>query len=171
MRPPYVPVARMPRRPGERREPLPFFRVPPPLAAKAAERGLDLRCAVELCLEQALLVRDLDELGRLSIYPQLLEIAAATRMKRALPAPKARYVQMLLAASGGLPVAVSTEPRTSDAIIDVPLRLFPRVLDVVEGTAFGATALDDAVRLEIASVSDGRSMVEWAALTALRLSP
>ena len=53
----------------------------------------------------------------------------------------------------------------------MPLRLFPRIADVVdELVAHGATELDEALGLEIAASSAGRTMSEWAAFAALRLS-
>jgi hypothetical protein len=170
-RAPYVPSSRMPRRPGERREPLTLPGLPPGLTTAAARYGLDVGCVAELCLERSLLVRDLRELGRSAMYPRLIETAAVTGIRRALPAARARYIQMLLAATHRGPSGAEREPATTDVVIDVPLRLFPRVLDVVADTAFEPTEVRDALKFEIAAASEGRSMSEWAALTTLRLSP
>jgi hypothetical protein len=159
----------LPRRPGERREPLLLHGVPRSLASAAAERGLELGCAIELCLERALVLRDLEAVGRASLYPRLLALAEPARVRRALPQAKARYLQFLVGARersrGG-----SHDGCGGDVTIDVPLRLFPRVVDVAEDADLDATALCEALRLEIAAVSDGRTMSEWAALAALALS-
>jgi hypothetical protein len=165
----YVPPRRLPRRPGERREPLALTNLPTAFAVAATASQLELGCAAELCLEHALVVRDLSELGRSDLYPPLLELAGSARVRPGLPTAKARYLQMLLAArerSGFMP---DSERGGNDTVVDVPLRLFPRVLDVVN-EGFDAQQLDEAIRLEVAAVADGRTMSEWAALSALRLS-
>jgi hypothetical protein len=169
-RPPYIPARRLPRRPGERREPLVVPLLPHALTQAAAERGLDLGCAVELCLERALVVRDLADVGVASLYPRLLALASTTRVRRALPPAKARYLQVLLAALDHRSELTAEEHGASEAVIDIPLRLFPRVVDVVPSAQLDASALDEALRLEVAAVGSGRSMSEWAALAALGLS-
>ena len=168
-RPPYFPSRRLPRRPGERREPLALPVLPDEFAAAVKARGLELACAIELCLERALVLRDLADLGLTAAYPKLLAAAAETPIRRALAPAKANYLQMLIAALDH-PVTHDGERTRTDAIVDVPLRLFPRVLDVAEAALLGPDELAQALRLEIASTSDGRTMSEWAALAALRLS-
>jgi hypothetical protein len=165
----YVPPRRLPRRPGERREPLALTNLPTAFAAAATASQLELGCGVELCLERALVVRDLSELGRTDLYPPLLELAASARVRRGLPTARARYLQMLLAARDWPGFMPDSERGGSDTVVDVPLRLFPRVLDVVN-ESFDAQQLEEAIRLEVAAVADGRTMSEWAALSALRLS-
>jgi hypothetical protein len=167
-RPPYIPPRRMTRRPGERREPL-SVQVPLVLAAAAAERQLDAACAAELCLERALVVADLAALGRSGLYKPLLVAAPEATVTRPLPGAKARYLQMLLAAR--LYKRATADTTDGNSVVDVPLRLFPRVIEVVDQlTASGDAELAEALELEIAAVSDGRTMCEWAALAALRLS-
>jgi hypothetical protein len=165
----YVSPRRLPRRPGERREPLALPNLPTALVVAATASQLELGCAIELCLESALVVRDLSELDLSDLYPPLLELAASARVRRGLPTAKARYLQMLLAARERPGFMSDSERGGSDAVVDVPLRLFPRVLDVVN-ECFDARQLDEAIRLEVAAVADGRTMSEWAALSALRLS-
>jgi hypothetical protein len=145
-------------------------RLPGALASAAAARNLDLGCAVELCLERALVVRDLADVGLLATYPRLLEFAGSARVERALPPSKSRYLQMLLAALDR-PTPLDRDGDATDAVIDVPVRLFPRVLDLGDGSPLGACELDEALRLEVAAASNGRPMSEWAAVAALRLSP
>jgi hypothetical protein len=164
-----VPPRRLPRRPGERREPLALPNLPTALVVAATASQLELGCAIELCLERALVVRDLSELGRSDLYPPLLELVASARIRRGLPTAKARYLQTLLAARERPGFMPDSERGGSDTVVDVPLRLFPRVLDVVN-EGFDAQQLDEAIRLEVAAVADGRTMSEWAALSALRLS-
>jgi hypothetical protein len=122
-----------------------------------------------------MLRRDLSEVGRLEVYPSLLEVATTTTVARALPGAKARYLQMLIVAARDGEAVLKTailevESDTTDAVVDVPLRLFPRVQDVTVPATFGATQLAEGLQLEIAAVSDGRTMSEWAVLAALRLS-
>jgi|SRR6266545_4423738 len=177
-RPPYLPPRRLPRRPGERREPL-SVDLSPALAAAAAARGLDLACAAELCLERALIAADLVTLGRRQLYKPLLALVGSATVNRPLPPAKARYLQMLLAARAGAlrtdapgaPIAIDGTDGAGDTVVDVSLRLFPRVLDVAEQlTTSCAEELIEALALEIAAVSDGRTMSEWAAVAALRFS-
>lgn len=116
------------------------------------------------------MIRDLTELDHLAIYPRLLEVAASTPVSRALPPAKARYLRMLVAARDRTAV-VDADSAADETVVDVPLRLFPRVLDAVDLIASAGTdQLAEALRLEIAAVSDGRMMSEWAPLAALRLS-
>lgn len=173
----YVPSRRLPRRPGERREPL-AVSLSPALAAAAAERELDLGCATELCLERALVIADLAVLAGPELYDErLLAAAAHATVSRPLPAAKARYLQMLVAARDRDAVVVDTVDAIEDAdgadetVVDIPLRLFPRVATVVdETTSVGAAHLAEALTLEIGAVSEGRTMSEWAALAVLRFS-
>jgi hypothetical protein len=166
----HIPARRLPRRPGERREPLVVPRLPRLLALAATQRGLELGCAVELCLERALVVRDLEELGLASLYPQVLSLAGGTRVRRSLPPAKARYLQVLLAALDRRADAAAEDGGMGEAVIDIPLRLFPRVVDILACAQLDACALDEALRLELAAAGTGRSMSEWAALAALSLS-
>ena len=167
---PYVPSPRPPRRPGERREPLPL-RVSRALASAGAARGLDVGCAVEICLERALLIADLDALGRLQLYDQLLATAATAPVRHVLPPAKARYLQMLVAARDRDPTVLDPATRAGEVVVDVPLRLFPRVTAVASEIACAeGDELSAALTLEIAATSDGRTMTEWASLSALRLS-
>lgn len=143
----------------------------PVLLAAATARGLDAGCAVELCLERALLLNDLESLGGQHLYNRLLADAAIAPVRQALPAVKARYLQMLLAARDRIPAAPDEAVAPTDPVIDVPLRLFPRVTSVADAiTRARADDLDQALTLEIAGISDGRTMSEWAALAALRFS-
>lgn len=174
----YLPPRRLPRRPGERREPLGAV-VSPRLRAAASARGLDVRCAAELCLERALVVRDLATFGRDDLYPPILATAAAVTVTESLPPAKARYLRMLVVSRDRVgneldaPRGASHEADDArdDVVVDVPLRLFPRVARVADAVA-NATEDDlaEALALEIAAVSDGRTMCEWAAVAALELS-
>jgi hypothetical protein len=141
----------------------------------AVECELDLSCATELCLERALVLADLAELAHLALYERVLAAAASATVSRPLPAAKARYLQMLLVARERRTDAVdaldTVDAADGDTVVDVPLRLFPRVATVVdEMTSAEAAELTEALTLEIAAVSEGRTMSEWTALAALRLS-
>jgi hypothetical protein len=144
--------------------------IAPALALAVANSNLDTSCAVELCLERALVVHDLAAVGYPQLYERLLTVAGKIPVRRALPAAKARYLQMLIAARDLDPLH-ATADGASGAIVDVPYRLFPRVTAIVdEIVSAGVDHLAEALTLEIAAVADGRTMSEWTALAALRLS-
>jgi len=168
-RPPHIPARRLPRRPGERREPLLLPHLPSSLASAAADRGLELGCAVELCLERAVVLEDLTELGIVSLFPRLLALCEVARVRRALPPAKARYLQVLLGARERR-LECAGRGGAGSVTVDVPMRLFPRVLDAVPSAELSAIALAQALELEIAAVSEGRTMIEWTALAALTLT-
>jgi hypothetical protein len=127
-----------------------------------------METAVELCLERALVLRDLAALPA-SILDQLLAEAATATIVRSLPPAKSRYLQLLLSARTHTPVWAFDVKRGVEQIADVPLRLFPRVLDVANLERQGDRELEQSLGLEIAAASEGRTMSEWAALRALRL--
>lgn len=136
----------------------------------AREHGLDPAAAAELCFERALVRADLTAIGRCDLYQPLLAVARVTSVTRPLPPAKAQYLRMLLAARDRRDGADAAADGGKIGV-DVPLRLFPRVLDVAhEIASFGDRELEEALTLEIAAVSDGRTMSEWAVLAALRLS-
>jgi hypothetical protein len=168
-RPSYIPGRFPPRRPGERREPL-SVRVGGELVSAAGGRGLSVEAAAELCLERALIVGDLVAAGCVVLLPRLIVEATATSVARSLPVAKAHYLRLLLTAREHAAAASTLENSSGDRTVDVSLRLFPRVLEVVNLDRCGDSELREALQLEIAAVSDGRTMSEWAALTALRVS-
>jgi hypothetical protein len=113
-------------------------------------------------------MQDLVECGASELYPRILEMADRAEVHAALPPAKSRYLQMLLAARARS-FAENPEAITEHAAVDVPLRLFPRVVEIAATADFSPQALDEAVRLEVAATSAGRLMSEWALLRAFLL--
>lgn len=153
--PAYRPT--LPLRPGERREPIIDLRVERQFATAAASRGLTLGTAVELTLERALVIADLESLNRSDLFNSLLGNAKQQRFIAPLPGPYRRYRASLL----------QTEPRELDEDeLDepkvVPLRFFPRVLEINYAEALTADAIDEGRTLELAALCAGRTMSEYA---------
>jgi hypothetical protein len=156
---PYV--APPPRRPGERREPLVDLVVPAAFAAGARELQLAVPVAAELALERAIAVADLRRAGAARDWEEIVAIARRSQVS-AVAAPYATYLRSLtFGRLRGSPVA------DDDAVIDVPLRLFPRVAAIDYAQALTVANLEEALLLEVAAVSSGRIMTEWVLGTAL----
>jgi hypothetical protein len=163
----YVPSRRVPRRPGERREPL-SIDVPRCLRELADARGIDPACAAELCLERALVLSDLAAVDCSNLYDELLKRASSAPITLPLPGAAASYLQTLLVARDHRDLAASAAP--DQMPLTVALRLFPRVYSVIDELGrFGEVELGQALALEIAAVANGRTMSEWAAVAALML--
>lgn len=148
-----------PLRPGERREALPGLHVSRAFAGAAAKRGLSVSVATEIALERALVLADLTGLGRAELFPELLTTAGRQRFLQALPGSYRRYRASLLSACPreyrelelGEPAAV-------------PLRFFPRVLELDYDKSLTRAALDEAIILELGALCAGRTMSEYALL-------
>ena len=163
----YVPSRRVPRRPGERREPL-SIDVPPGLRELAEARGIDPACAAELCLERALVLSDLAAVDCSHLYEELLKRASSAPITLPQPGATASYLQTLIAARDHRDLAASAAP--DQVPLTVALRLFPRVYSVIDELGrVGEIEVDQALALEIAAVANGRTMSEWAAFAALKL--
>jgi hypothetical protein len=91
----------------------------------------------------------------------LLEHVAASRITAAVAAPYAPYLRALWCTRPREPL-----PQELEEPIDVPLRLFPRVLTVSPGEALKASRLREAIAIERAAVAAGRTMSEYALLFA-----
>jgi hypothetical protein len=162
--PPPGPRLPLGRRPGERREPLHIDDIPDAFVAATAALGLSVACALEIALELELVRRDLAALGRKRGLEGLLRQAESERISGAVAAPLAPYLRQLW----------RTRPRSLDPLeleepIDVPLRFFPRVLSVATTGALVPERLGQALILERAAVSAGRTMTEYALLHAAAL--
>ncbi len=143
-------------RPGERREPLTDITIEEPFAREAVARGLTVAVAVELVLERALVLADMEELGLLRLFPNVLEQARGQRFVAPLPAPFRRYRESL---RRGEPRELEAEELERPAT--VPLRFFPRVLSVDYSRALVAGSIDEALVLELAALCAGRTMSEY----------
>jgi hypothetical protein len=150
-------------RAGDRHDPWTFAATPRlrALAAAAAALGVDLSLAVRVVIERELALGDLHALA---VDPAPLDgIARAAHVDRALDAASAAYVRRLSGGDGAEPRALGEQ-----VTIGLPLRLSTRLsragaLDALLGDAVG-----DALAWELAAVMQGRTISEWAALTALR---
>ncbi len=143
------------RRPGELHEPVPV----PPASTVAVERaaaaaGVSTGTAVRLLIELALVRRDVAAVGRAGVEPQLDAAAASAVVCRRLSAAEADYVRGLRRGCAGGPTLAT-----------VPVRLVGRVAEVDVESAL-AGDLPRAVAWEVAAVLSGRTMLEWALMTA-----
>jgi hypothetical protein len=154
-------TGRAARRPGERREPLLIEIGPGPFLEAVGAYGLGIPAAIELTFEFELVRRDLAELGKAFAVPALAEDPEEARISSPIAAPMAGYLRTLW----------NLRPRTIDPLeleapIDVPLRLFPRVLEIDPREALTPSRLGQALSLERAAVAAGRTMSEYALLIA-----
>jgi hypothetical protein len=143
------------RRPGELHEPVPV----PPGSAPAVERaaavaGVPTGTAVRLLIEATLVRADLAAIGRTWAESQLDAAAAAAVVCRRLSAAEADYVRDLRRGRA-----------SGRSVATVPVRLIGRVAEVDVESAL-AGDLPRAVAWEVASVLAGRTMLEWALITA-----
>jgi len=151
------------RRPGERREPL-SLAVPATFAVAAAELGLSVALAVELALERAVAYLELESAGCAQLWSNVVLTARTSRIDN-VASTNARYLRTLTLARRN----TASAQASADSPIDVPLRFFPRVQSVEPTAALTPAGLEEALALEVAAVGSGRLMLEWIALTALRL--
>jgi hypothetical protein len=121
---------------------------------------LPIALGTELALERAVAFEELRRLDLVELWPGLLREAHEARVGAAIAAPYARYLRSLNMRSEGC-------DESGDVIIDVPLRLFPRVQEVDLLAALTTESLDEALALEIAAVASGRVMTEWVLAKAL----
>jgi len=154
------------RRPGERREPV-SLALPPAFVAAALELGLTVPLAVELSLERTIARAELTACGREDLWSRIVAAARATRVE-SVASTYARYMRSLTVGRRQAHAASATT--ASSGPIDVPLRLFPRVLTIDQADALTSCSLQEALLLEVAALASGRLMTEWVALTALGLS-
>ena len=156
------PLSYRPRRPGERREPVSQLRSTPAFAAAAAARGLPLATAAELATEFALVQRDLSGLYGDAALPALLVAAEAQVVEAAIAPVFAPYLRALN----------HSRPRPVDPIeleepLDLPLRFVARAEDAE--VPLTDAVLVNAIVLERAAVSCGRTMTEYALLVTAKL--
>lgn len=144
-----------PRRPGELHESLHLEAATVSRAAAVAEAAhLPLDLAVRLLVEAALVRDDLASRG--GAHEEYLDMAAGAAMvSRRLSAAEADYLRALRRRD-----FVSTLPT-------LPVRLIGRLdrIDLAQALAGDARR---AARWEIAALLEGRTMLEWALMVALR---
>lgn len=158
------PAPRTTNRPGDRRDPVPFEVGPEAveLARAAADRGLDFDQAACLLVERALVLDDAASLG-LSEGEALSPLrAAAERPDRvALPPSLARYARSLI---DRRPLTSGERTVEGPRYVALPVRLTARVTRLDLAAVLVAEHLDEAIRLEAAAASSGRTLSEWALL-------
>ena len=151
-------------RAGDRHDPWTFAVTPRlrTLAATASALGVDLSLAVRVVVERGLTLRDLYALG---VDPAPLDaIARAARIDGALDAASAAYVRRLSGGDGAAPRALGVQ-----VTVGLPLRMSTRLSGAGELDALLVSdAVSAALAWELAAVLQGRTISEWAALTALR---
>lgn len=137
-------------------------------ADAAAAMGLPAAEAVRVCLERALLLRDVSALGidAHAARQRLRTVAAQARAHRELVPEEAGRVRALRL---GRPT--SAEDVRDGLSLVLPPRLLTRAL-TVNAQAFDARVLPEAIAWEVAAALDGRTIAEWAlcSLVASRLA-
>jgi hypothetical protein len=147
-----------PRRPGEFHEPIALGSA----AECQLKRAADLAAqspslAGRLLLEAALLRHDLTRIGRSDDEVVLDEAARAARVSRRMSAADADYLRALRAPAR----------REPGGAVTVAIRLLARLDDIDVVVALGGDA-QQAARWEAAALMQGRTMLEWGLLVALR---
>lgn len=130
---------------------------------EAAGAGLDLELALRLATEAALVCSDLIALD--VSLEAIDEVAAGAAVSGAVDPCHAAYLRRLT-------TSPPRAPRALDALIvaGLPTRLSTRLLAVDLAELIKGTSLSRARSWEIAAVLDGRTISEWASLTALGLA-
>ena len=133
------------------------------LDEKSARAGLDLELALRLVTETALVCGDLTALA--VPLATIDEAAAGAAVGRAVDPSHAAYLRRLTASPPRL-------PRALDALVvaGLPTRLSTRLLAVDLAELIRGASLARARSWEIAAVLEGRTISEWASLTALGLA-
>jgi hypothetical protein len=152
------------RRSGERREPLQDIRLPPDFLRACLGRSVHPAVVAELAVEAAVATEEFARIGVGELWPAVVEAAARARLT-GIPSPQRAYLRALTLGSGYHP-KLAMDP--DDVVVEIPIRLFPRALAVLE-SAFSSSFVADGLALEIAAVSSGRTMMEWTLVTALTL--
>jgi hypothetical protein len=149
---------------GERNEPwtLPVTDDLRALDTDAARAGFDLELALRLVTETALVIEDLELLD--VSFERLDALAAGATVRGTVDPCHAAYLRRLTASS-------PRAPRDLDAFVvaGLPARLSTRLLAVDVPALVGRADLERARTWEIAAVLEGRTISEWAPLTALRM--
>jgi len=119
--------------------------------------------AVELALERAIARAELDHGGAAHLWATVITAAKSATVATVAPT-NARYLRALT--FGRLQADTSSAPALEPQV-DVPVRLFPRVLEIEPTEALTPDALEEALLLEVAAIGSGRLMIEWVLLHAL----
>ncbi len=132
------------------------------LAQAAADERVDVDLAATLVVERALLEADLREHSLGSLATALDACARATTVEVALSEGQRAYLRVLC------------EPRrrtaaTQGRLLAIPMRLTERISAETLDEHVRPDLLSSALLWERAAVARGRTMSEWAMLTALEL--
>jgi hypothetical protein len=156
------------RRPGERVD---AFVAQPSLvtvvrkvATQAARRGLLLDLASALVVEHGLVLEQIRAISRCDAesLARSLDVAAAAAVHdHVAPGPEADYLRALIRARNR-DVRFVRQPDVSSSVLALPVRLLNRGTEAV-GRGMANGSLDVALNWEIAAVTGGQSMGEWAA--------
>ncbi|WCB95668.1 hypothetical protein DSM104299_04417 [Baekduia alba] len=156
------------RRPGEQ---LDAFLAQPSLvtvvreiATQAARRGLLLDLATALVVEHGLVLEQIREISRCdaeSLARSLDGAAAVAVHDHVARGPEADYLRALIRARDR-DVRFVQQPDVSSSVLALPVRLLNRGSEAV-GRGMANGSLDVALNWEIAAVTGGQSMGEWAA--------
>lgn len=156
-------ISRAATRAGDRHEPwtLPASPALERLADTAHAAGVEFELAARLAIEHALACADLRALG---IAPAALDAAAAgERVAGELDAADCAYLRRLTQRR-----EVARRDDGELVCVGLPARLTARLLQADLDALLAAAAVEQALAWEIAAVVSGRTISEWAPLTALR---
>lgn len=112
---------------------------------------------MEVAFECELVRQDIVRLGREDEFSALVVAAEDARIATPIAPAYARYLRAL--------TSNRDDTRDNDRLeepVDLPLRLFPRVLEITPEVALREERLHQAVSLERAAVCAGRTMSEYA---------
>jgi hypothetical protein len=130
------------------------------VAEASRKENVSFDVAAIVIVERFLIARDLSIRGLASLASTLDERASTTKVELALSEPQRAYLRVLCSRP--------TAPLSTDTphLVAIPMRLTERI---------NAEALDELLQVELlasaliwerAAVATGRTMSEWAALTA-----
>lgn len=150
-------------RPGDRCEPVHKLdlALQEKVRREAVEAGIDPPLALILCVEQALVLRDLgtdDEL-----IARFDAAAAISRVRAELSRATSAYLSALRPTSDN-----AARSRGASGAWRLPVRLGDRVAPADLAWLVETGSLNAAIAWERAAVLEGRTMGEWATLVALR---
>lgn len=136
------------------------------LAEAARAHGVDLELAVRVTAECALVCDDLAAAGVSEL--ELLDVAAAEAgVDGPVDSATADYLRRLSCRAGQAGGASRARPLGDAVTVGLPVRLAARLLRADLDVLLAAAPLERALAWEVAAVLSGRTMSEWAPLTAL----
>ena len=147
-------------RPGDRAEPIRFARTKEleGLAVDSARAGVPVELAISLLAQRRLVIDTLEELIPSGLQRLLDQAAADQRTGIPLNGAAAGYLRDLQRYK-----SIDVPELSTPLIVPLPLRVVDRLLSADRYRDVTSAFLGQARRWEIASVTQGQVMTEWAA--------